>query len=258
MPNSSVSGRMLSPVFNFLLSLLLLSFTATSLPAKDYLKLSHLDGVALLPPPPPPGSEEESADLAAVRAAFQKRTPAEETRAIKDSTLAFSLFAPAIGPVFVPGKLPLTEALLQKIKKEIGEPIDECKDHFKRRRPYQLDEKLTLGQPEPSFAYPSGHSTRGTVYALVLAEIFPAKKDAILTVGRDIGWDRVLIGKHFPSDVYAGRVLGQAIVREMMSHHAFQRDLAAAKAEAAAALLALEKGRVSPSAEPNLPAHAAR
>jgi acid phosphatase (class A) len=94
-----------------------------------------------------------------------------------------------------------------------------------------LDKDLTLGDPEPSFGYPSGHSTRGTVYSLILAEIFPEKSKPILVIGRDIGWDRVLIGKHFTSDVQAGRVLGKAIVRELLASPSFQQDLAEAKAE---------------------------
>ncbi|HWI56870.1 MAG TPA: phosphatase PAP2 family protein, partial [Bacillota bacterium] len=121
------------------------------------------------------------------------------------------------------------------VKKEIGGIIDQPKDHWKRRRPYQVDEQLNLGQPEKSFSYPSGHSTRGTVYSLVLAEVFPEKQEAILAIGRDIGWDRVLIGKHFPTDIYAGRVLGKAIVRELLASPAFQRDVAQARAEVKAA-----------------------
>jgi len=72
----------------------------------------------------------------------------------------------------------------------------------------------------------------------VLAEVFPEKKEAILQIGRDIGWDRVLIGKHFLSDIQAGRVLGQAIVRELLASPAFQHDLAEAKAEIRSAQLA--------------------
>ena len=105
----------------------------------------------------------------------------------------------------------------------------------KRKRPHQLDERLSLGAPESSYGYPSGHSTRGTVYALLLAELFPDRKEAILVVGRNIGWDRVLIGKHFPTDIYAGRVLGQAIFRKLQASPFFQHDLAEAKAEVEAA-----------------------
>ena len=201
----------------------------------SYLAAGHPDGVALLAPPPLPGSPEEAADLASVREVFHGRTEAEKSRAMMDSGLSFSLFAPAIGPEFDLAKLPKTRALLEQVKTNIQEAIDVPKNYFKRKRPYQMDEGLGLGKPEPSFGYPSGHSTRGTVYALLLAELFPEHRQAILAIGRDIGWDRVLIGKHFPTDVYAGRVLGQAIIRELAANLAYQHDLADAKAEIAGA-----------------------
>lgn len=218
-----------------LLLLCLLLSAGPLLADNPYLAPGHPDGIALLAPPPVPGSAEEAADLATVRSVFQARTPVEKARAMKDSTLSFSLFAPVIGPIFQPGKLPKTDALLQKVKSEIGDLINIPKDHWRRLRPYQMDENLNLGKPEPSFGYPSGHSTRGTVYAALVAELFPEKKEAILLIGRDIGWDRVLIGKHFSTDIYAGRVLGQAIVRELMASSSFQQDLAEAKAEIQAA-----------------------
>jgi len=43
----------------------------------------------------------------------------------------------------------------------------------------------------------------------------PDKHDAILSVARNIGWHRVEIGRHYLTDIYAGRVMAQAIVREM-------------------------------------------
>jgi acid phosphatase (class A) len=218
--------------------LLILLFGSSFLPVNglcenttNYLQSGVPDGIALLPPPPLPGSPEEAADLDTVRSVFGARTEAEKSQAFNDSGLSFSLFAPAIGPIFKPEKLPHTEALLQKVKKEIGIIIDLPKDYFKRKRPYQLDEHLSLGNPEPSFGYPSGHSTRGTVYSMVLAELFPEKKAQILEFGRTIGWDRVLIGKHFPTDIYAGRVLGQAIVKQLLNSPKFQEDLAVARAE---------------------------
>ena len=211
----------------------LLLLTALRLLAESYyLPPGRPDGIALLTPPPVPGSAEAAADLASARAVFDARTPAEKARAFKDASLSLFLFEPAIGPFFKAGRLPKTEALFQKVKTDIAQAINTPKEHWKRQRPYQLDAHLSLGAPENSFGYPSGHSTRGTVYALVLAEVFPERKEAILAIGRDIGWDRVLIGKHFPTDIYAGRVLGQAIIRELLSSPAFQRDLAEAKAEA--------------------------
>ncbi len=84
---------------------------------------------------------------------------------------------------------------------------------------------------DTSYSYPSGHSTRGTLYALVLSEIFPEKKEAILAESRTIGWHRIELAMHFPTDVFAGRVLAQAIVRELKADPAFRHDLAEVKAE---------------------------
>jgi acid phosphatase (class A) len=218
-----------------LLLSLLLGLLVPSLAPGQYIATNQLNGLALLAPPPAAGSPEEAADLATVRAVFKGRTADEEARAKKDATLSIFLYAPAIGPFFEAGKFPKTEALFMTLKTNLSIPINAVKDHYKRKRPYELDPKLMCGRPETSFGYPSGHSTRGTVQALVLAELFPDKREALLGIGRQIGWDRVLIGKHFPTDIYAGRVLAQAIVRELLISPAFQRDLAAARAELQAA-----------------------
>jgi len=232
--NSNLPSRIFRrrfPAPAFAVVALLFATTAALFAGPAYLTTNSFDGVSLLPPPPGRGSPEEAADLASVRTVFNGRTEKEKTRAMKDSGLAFSLFQPAAGPVFELQNLPKTRELLEKVKKDIGPVIDAPKNHFKRLRPYQIDDHLVLGPPEPSFSYPSGHSTRGTVYSLVIAELFPEKKEGVLEIGRNIGWDRVLIGKHFPTDVYAGRVLAYAIMRELRSNTMFQHDLEQAMAE---------------------------
>lgn len=197
-----------------------------------YIDPKKPDGVALLAPPPARGSEEEAADLAEARLVFKARTPEELARAKKDESLSLFNFAPVIGPEFKAGKFPKMEALFAKVRTNITDTINIPKKHWMRLRPCQVDPALDgVGAKELSPSYPSGHSTRGTVQALMLAELFPEKRAAILDFGREIGWDRVLIGKHFPTDVQAGRVLGQAIMRELMGSPEFQRDLAAAKEE---------------------------
>jgi acid phosphatase (class A) len=211
--------------------LLVVGLVAPLLAGERYFHPEQFDGVALLAPPPAPDSAEQAADLGSAHAIFKAATPAEQERAEKDASLSLFNFAPAIGPFFQPGRFPKMEVFFETVKTNISEAIDTPKTHWKRARPYELDPALKLGKPEKSFSYPSGHSTRGTVQSLLLAELFPAKREAILAYGRQIGWDRVVIGKHFPTDIYAGRVLGQAIVRELKASPAFQRDLAEAKAE---------------------------
>lgn len=212
----------------------LVLFATPLLAGGRYLEPEQVDGIALLPAPPAPDSAEQVVDLNSVRAVFKGRTPAEQAHAEKSATLSIYNFASVIGDHFKKGRYPKLEALMETVKTNISQVINTPKDHWKRTRPYVIDPELSLGKPETSFSYPSGHSTRGTMQSLILAEVFPEQRQAILENGRAIGWDRVIIGKHYPTDVNAGRVLGQAIFRELMKSPDFQRDLAAAKAEVSA------------------------
>ena len=73
------------------------------------------------------------------------------------------------------------------------------------------------------------------VLALVLADLFPDKQDTIIAKARSIGWHRVQTARHYPTDIYAGRVLARAIVQQMKKSDEFQKDFVEAKAEIAAA-----------------------
>jgi acid phosphatase (class A) len=234
--NSRIVRNVTRRAAALLLAVSLLS--ASVFAGSPYVDVTDVDGIALLPPPPTPESPEGKADLNNSRAVFKARTAEEGERAKRHENLSIYHFAPAVGDFFEKGHFPKVDALFASVKTNISEIINMPKNHWKRLRPYQLDESLKFGQPEASFGYPSGHSTRGTVYALVMAKLFPDKKDDILEIGREIGWDRVLIGKHFQSDIYGGRVLGQEIFRALMKSPKFQEDLGEAKGEVEAARVA--------------------
>lgn len=199
--------------------------------SRPYLAALQPDGVAVLPPPPAHGSAEAAADLATVRAVCLGRTARDEARANESASLSVFLFAAAIGPNFRSGQYPRLEALLQKVRTDINGAIDAPKNHWRRARPYESDRALLLGAPEGSPSYPSGHSAHGIVMSLLLAELFPEHQDAIHEHGCMIGWDRIVLGKHYPTDVFAGRVLGRAIVRGLMANPEFRQDFADVKAE---------------------------
>jgi len=207
---------------------------AAPLAAQDrYLPPGKPDAVALLPAPPAADSGEQAADLAETVATYKACTPEEKSRAeAEEKKIGIANFAAAIGPAFQPDKLPKTTALFDEVLKETEHVVDGSKDHWQRLRPYQVDPTdLRHAEKKPSFGYPSGHSTRAMVMALLLADLFPEKRDTILAEGRQIGWDRVMLGRHYETDIFAGRVLGQAIVRELHKNPAFELDFAAAKAE---------------------------
>jgi acid phosphatase (class A) len=201
----------------------------------SYLPDGKPDAIALLAPPPLPGSPEQAADMAEVQAVFHATGSNEMAAAYSEKKFDIFNFTPAIGDFFVAGKFPKTEAFFDRVQTSAAAVTDNAKDFYKRPRPYVTDPTLVNGKLEKSFSYPSGHSTESMVLALVLADLFPDKRDAIIAEARTIGWHRVEIARHYMTDIYAGRVLAQAIVREMKNNPDFQKDFAEAQAEIAAA-----------------------
>ena len=223
------------PLFTIAAALLLATNAALAKEgALHYLATSQPDSIALLAPPPLPDSAEQNADLNEVRAVRHDVSPEDAAAAENEHKFNIFNFTPAIGDFFQPGKFPKTEGFFRKVQKDAADVVDQAKDYYRRPRPYVIDPSLANGKLETSFSYPSGHSTESMVLALVLSEVFPDKKDALIAHARQIGWHRVQIGRHYPTDIYAGRVLAQAIVREMDKNPDFQKDLAEARAEVAA------------------------
>lgn len=196
-----------------------------------YLRAGKPDTVALLAPPPSPDSPEQAADMASVRSVSRAAPESDTAMALSEKKFSVYTFAAQVGPFFQPSALPKTTAFFDRVQTDAEIVTDNSKDFFKRPRPYSVDPTLASGKLEKSFSYPSGHSTESMVLGLVLAELFPDKHDAIVGRAREIGWHRVEIARHYPTDIYAGRVLAQAIVREMNKNHHFKTDIAAARRE---------------------------
>jgi len=225
--------------FSSLLLAALVAIAPAVAAGANYLPAGQPDAVVLLAPPPVAGSPEDKVDLETAYAVASSATPEQVALSKDEVKLTIFHFGPAIGPWFQPGKFPKVEALFKEVEIESKAVTSIAKKHWQRIRPYHVD---PVRFPHPvehekatDFSYPSGHSTRGTTFALLLAELFPAQREALLAKGREVGWLRVQGGVHYPTDAYAGRVLGQALAREFLASPSFQSDLAAAKAELAAA-----------------------
>jgi acid phosphatase (class A) len=194
-----------------------------------------IDPKAVLPSPPDNNSDATEKELEVIFQAQATRTPEQVARIQAEEHYSVNAFANVVGPVLsqaTSDKMPATAALLRRVEATATPVAEAAKDDFKRPGPFAVNSRVfpAIQRPTES-SYPSAHSTRATIDALVLAQLVPDQKNAILARGREIGDDRVIAGVQFPSDVIAGRVLGKAVFEQMMQDPQFQADLAAAKAE---------------------------
>lgn len=204
----------------------------------------------LLPDPPDADSSEEAKEIAIILHDQAARTPEQLARIQNEANhLNVWLFASVMGPWFTEKNLPLTTQFFNDVDNNEWLVARAAKEYWHRPRPPQRDPRVHPPIPLPNNAsYPSGHSTYGTVDALVLAELAPDLKQSLVARGKQIGDDRIVAGVHFPSDVTAGRTLGNAIFKALMNSSTFRSDLYAAKSEIAAA-----RAEYHPPAQPESP-----
>lgn len=180
------------------------------------------------------GSAEQAADLETVRSAHHAATSNDVAAAAEEKKLSLLTFSSVVGSGLQLESLVKTRAFFAQLHQEAAAVTDVGKEFFKRPRPFIADPGLAESQMEKSFGYPSGHSTESMVLALVLSDLFPEKREAILAKARMIGWHRVQLARHYPTDIYAGRVLAQAIYRELQKSHVFKQQLEEVRQELAA------------------------
>lgn len=210
-------------------------------PANRYLAKGAFDARDHLPPPPPKGSE----------AALRDREIFRATRALKD-TPRWSLaqednveekvldgYACALGVTPSFERNPKLAATLLRMSRDVRSAVAGPKLKYRRPRPYFREEgpiciKRSLGlalSPD----YPSGHATWGWSVGLLLAELAPDRREAILARAKAYGESRVVCGVHNMSSVEAGQMNAENLLAALKSSDAFKADLAAARVELDAA-----------------------
>jgi acid phosphatase (class A) len=197
----------------------------------NFLKEGKPEAATLLAPPPLPDSAEQAADMETVRSVYHAASDADKQAAYAEKKFSVFNFTTTVGAYFVETNLPKTTAFFEKVQLDAETVTDLGKDYFHRPRPFTTDTNLANGKLEKSFSYPSGHSTESMVLALVLADLLPAQHDAIIAHARQIGWHRIQIARHYPTDIYAGRVLAQAIVKQFKKSDDYEEAFKEAKKE---------------------------
>lgn len=203
-------------------------FTSTQMP----------DGTQILPAPPDSTNIDFVRDVSKY---IKGKTLRDTERGIwaklhsgYSVTLVTSYFSEPFGMTISNENTPALYFLLESalVTCEIG--VGRVKRFFKRQRPcLLLNEPSGSGEvfAETNYSYPSGHTVRGWVTAMILTEVNPAVRNQVFSFAHDYAENRVIVGAHWQSDVDAGAVLAGIYLAMLHSNKEFMEDLAAAQAE---------------------------
>jgi len=199
---------------------------------QKWISPDHFDERAIMGEPPKDDSPEHQEEIATMLSLQEHRTKEEIERCKSEENVTVFAFASVLGDDFNEKHYPLTAALMSEVYDQTKAVSAWGKNVWKRPRPYVAEPRIQICvKPENSFSYPSGHATRGIVWATLLAEIYPDQKEKLMAKGREIGTDRSLAGAHWPSDVVAGQKLGAAVAEQLLKDKNFQEELAKVKDE---------------------------
>lgn len=204
--------KALSVVFSLLV---FMNFSAVA--AADDIRIFTPDTIKeMLGPHPAKGSAEERREFE-ILADYQRTRTEEQCKlaASEESANLVTLFANEGGP------LSRTEARILSVRflqayASAGINIYLAKSLYERPRPYDANPELTpCIDKESSSAYPSGHTALARMFARLLSRMYPEREAALMKRADDVAKNRVIGGVHHPSDIVAGKKLGDAMATEV-------------------------------------------
>jgi acid phosphatase (class A) len=109
------------------------------------------------------------------------------------------------------------------------------KAFYHRQRPFERFEDAILTGEEDELrgegSYPSGHTMRGQMCALLMSQIAPQQTDTLFYRAYIYGQSRVIAGAHWQSDVDASRIGASIGFCALQGSEAFREQMKKAQAE---------------------------
>ncbi|HWK34820.1 phosphatase PAP2 family protein [Sphingomonas sp.] len=212
-----------------------------------YLAPGEFDVTSVIEPAPRPGDPRYDTDRKIFRATRRLEGTPRWALATGDADTGVPAlmrdFSCAIGVDLTPENAPRLAAVVRRAGIDTSGQTRIAKETYKRGRPFTID-KGAICQPQAelydkkaqrmSYDYPSGHTTWGWTWALVLTSVAPDRAQQILERGRAYGDSRFVCGAHNESAVEAGMLSATATMALVATKPDYQSDLAAARAELAA------------------------
>ena len=225
----------------FIPTLALFCVSSYAIAADAYLTANLApNSLEILSEPPSPYSTDFIRDQAIFKQSQNLKNTARWQQAKIDADVSNAHlgipFSTAFGLEINEKNTPVLFEILRKIKLDSRYSTQTAKKHYNRERPYAYFNVSTCTPDEENtknqfVSYPSGHTTIGWTYALVLAELRPDRQSEILKRGIEFGQSRVICNMHWQSDVDAGRLMGAAQYARLQADPVFKTDMQKAKLE---------------------------
>ena len=126
--------------------------------------------------------------------------------------------------------------LAQRATSDVSKANKVAKKHYQRVRPFAFygEPSITPENDEEmakTWSYPSGHSARGWMFALVLSAVAPERAEALAVRANAYAMNRVICGHHWKSDIDAGKTLAMILFAAIAGTQEYQEQLQKARAE---------------------------
>jgi acid phosphatase (class A) len=195
------------------------------------------DGTLFLPPPPPESDPAFGSDYYFYQwGRLQRDTPLGQQAKTDGPLELYEVFSQAFGMTISPALTPEIDCLAGGAASDAHTANRRVKNFYQRMRPFVLFNQPTL-IPETEevaakgYSYPSGHATRGYVYAMTLALVNPDSANVLRKRAYEYALGRVIAGYHYKSDIDASAILAAAIMGELAGNDAFRKQLEKARKE---------------------------
>ena len=201
-----------------------------------------LNGEKIINSPAPCSSSEPryEADLKRYQNAKSYRTTTRGEQAVMDadagSDRMAAVFGEILGFTISPTNAPSIYTLIKSIRYKSVDLVNRTKVNYFRLRPFALlNEPTPVPSKESTYrqnsSYPSGHTCYAWSLGLALAEVAPDRQNKILHRAYDFGFNRVIVGYHWPTDIDAGRVLAASLIANLHNDDEFCHQIKQAQAE---------------------------
>ena len=195
------------------------------------------DGVLFLPAPPEVTDPTFYNDFYYYQWGKQQRDTPFGEQAKKDGPMElYEAFSEAFGMTISPALTPEIDNLAGGAGSDAHRANKRVKNYYQRMRPFvQFGEPSLVPETEEEeakdYSYPSGHATRGYVYAMTLALIEPDSTNVLMKRAYEYALGRVVAGYHYKSDIDASAILASSVLGALAGNDRFREQLEKARKE---------------------------